>query len=222
MAAAASLALMVPAVRAQEKAASKAADSEMKDARQKGSYGIGLGLGRQLGASFPDIDVELFVQGLKDALGGKPARLTDQQIQEALQAHHEEMLAKKAKEGEAFLAENAKKPGVKILPSGLQYKVLKDGTGKTPKASDTVTVNYTGRLIDGAVFDSSAKTGQPAQFQVGNVIPGFSEALQLMKVGSRWEVYIPASLAYRASPPAGSRITPNAPLIFDLELLDVK
>jgi FKBP-type peptidyl-prolyl cis-trans isomerase len=215
MAAAASLALVVPAARAQEKAASKAADSDFKDARQKASYGIGLSIGRSLKASFPDHDQEFFTQGLKDALGGKPARLTDQQIQEAVQTYQREI-------GQAFLAENAKKPGVKTLPSGLQYKVLKEGTGKTPKATDTVTVNYEGRLMDNNVFDSSAKTGQPARFQVGGVISGFREALLAMKAGSKWQVFIPANLAYGASPPAGSRIPPDAPLIFDLELLDVQ
>jgi FKBP-type peptidyl-prolyl cis-trans isomerase len=135
------LALVVPAARAQEKAAPKAADSEMKDARQRASYGIGVSVAKSLTASFPDLDQDLFMQGLQEAFGGKPARLTDQQIQEAIQAYQQEAVAKKAKEGEAFLAENAKKPGVKTLPSGLQYKVLKEGTGKVPKATDTVTVN---------------------------------------------------------------------------------
>jgi FKBP-type peptidyl-prolyl cis-trans isomerase len=222
MAAAASLALVAPAARAQEKAAPKAADSEMKDARQRGSYGIGLSVGKSLAASFPDLDQELFTQGLQDAFGGKPARLTDQQIQEAIQMYQQETVAKKAKEGETFLAENSKKPGVKTLPSGVQYKVLKEGTGKTPKATDTVSVNYEGRLIDNNVFDSSAKTGQPARFQVGGVIPGFRDALLAMKAGSKWQVFIPANLAYGASPPPGSRIPPNAPLVFDLELLDVQ
>jgi FKBP-type peptidyl-prolyl cis-trans isomerase len=222
MAATASLALMVPPVRAQEKAAPKAVDPDLKDARTKASYGIGMGLGKNLSASFPDLDVELFAQGLKDAYGGKPARLTDQQIQEALQAYQQESNARKTKEGESFLAENKKKPGVVTTTSGLQYKVLKEGTGKTPKATDTVTVNYEGRLIDNRVFDTSAKTGQPARFQVGGVIPGFKEALQLMKAGAKWEVYIPANLAYGAAPPPGSLISPNAPLIFNLELLEVQ
>jgi FKBP-type peptidyl-prolyl cis-trans isomerase len=222
MAAVTSLAIMASPVRAQEKAAPKAADSELKDARQKGSYGIGIGVGKSLSAAFPDLDLELFAQGLKDAFGGKPARLTDQQIQEALQAYQQEAVARKSKEGETFMAENKKKPGVMTTASGLQYKVLKDGTGKIPKATDTVTVNYEGRLIDNRIFDTSAKTGQPARFQVGGVIPGFKEALQLMKAGSRWEVYIPANLAYGAAPPPGSLISPNAPLIFNLELVDVQ
>jgi FKBP-type peptidyl-prolyl cis-trans isomerase len=215
------LGLVAAAAGADEKAASKVAEPELKDVRQKVSYGLGQNLGKNLATQASDLDIELFMQGLRDALGGKPPRVTDQQFQESLAAFQQEMVAKKTKEGEAFLAENKKKEGVVTLPSGLQYKVLKAGTGKTPKATDTVTVNYEGRLIDNTVFDSSAKTGKPASFQVGGVIPGFKEALQLMKSGSKWQVYIPANLAYGASPPPGSRITPNAPLIFDLELLDV-
>jgi FKBP-type peptidyl-prolyl cis-trans isomerase FklB len=216
------LGLAIAAVGADEKAAPKPADPELKDTRTKVSYGLGVSIGRTLTTQGFEIDTELFSQGLKDALGGKNVRLTDQQIQEAVVAYQQEIVAKKAKEGEIFLAENKKKDGVVALPSGLQYKVLKAGTGKTPKSTDTVTVNYEGRLIDKTVFDSSAKQGQPVSFQVGGVIKGFSEALQLMKVGSKWEVYIPSNLAYGASPPPGSRIMPNAPLIFDLELVDVK
>jgi FKBP-type peptidyl-prolyl cis-trans isomerase len=216
------LGVVMAAVAADEKAAPKPADPELKDVRQKASYGYGLGVGRTLMSQLPDMDWDVFSQGLKDATGAKTQRLTDQQIQEAIIAFQQEMAARKAKEGETFLAENKKKGGVVALPSGLQYKVLKEGTGKTPKATDTVTVNYEGRLIDKTVFDSSARQGQPVSFQVGGVIKGFSEALQLMKVGSKWEVYIPANLAYGASPPPGSKITPNAPLVFDVELIDVK
>jgi FKBP-type peptidyl-prolyl cis-trans isomerase len=222
MVAVAGLGLVVASVLADEKAEPKPADPELKEVRQKASYGLGLSVGRSLMTQAADIDTELFGQGLKDAFGGKTPRLTDQQIQEALVAYQQENVAKKAKEGEAFLAENKKKEGVIALPSGLQYKVLKGGTGKQPKATDTVTVNYEGRLIDKTVFDSSAKQGQPVSFQVGGVIKGFSEALQLMRVGSKWQLYIPSSLAYGATPPPGSRIPPNSPLIFDLELVDVK
>jgi len=214
--------LVASALAADEKATPKAADSGLKDVRQKASYGIGLLTGKSLMAQAANIDSDLFIQGLKDAFEKKPAQLTDQQIQEALAAFQKEMLANQAKEGENFLAENKKKEGVTTLPSGLQYKVLKQGTGKTPKATDTVSVNYEGRLIDNRVFDSSAKGGGPVSFPVNGVIKGFSEALQLMKVGSKWQVYIPANLAYGASPPQGSPIGPNAPLIFDLELMDVK
>jgi FKBP-type peptidyl-prolyl cis-trans isomerase len=219
-----SLGIVAASALAQDKDAPKGADSGLKDARQKASYGLGLSIGKNLKAQAEDLDSETFSQGLKDALAGKAPLLTEAQIQEAMLAYQQELVAKKTKEGETFLAENKKKPGVTTLPSGLQYKVIKQGTGKSPKASDTVTVNYEGRLADkdGTVFDSSAKHGGPANFQVDGVIKGFSEALQLMKVGSKWEVYIPSNLAYGPSPPPGSRITPNAPLVFDLELVEVK
>jgi FKBP-type peptidyl-prolyl cis-trans isomerase len=218
------LGIVAASALAQEKEAPKGADSELKDTRQKASYGLGLGIGKNLKAQASDLDTDAFTQGLKDAWAGKTPLLNDTQIQEAMVAYQQDLVTKKAKEGETFMAENKKKPGVTTLPSGLQYKVIKQGTGKSPKASDTVTVNYEGRLADkgGTVFDSSAKHGGPASFQVDGVIKGFSEALQLMKVGSKWEVYIPSNLAYGASPPPGSRISPNAPLVFDLELVDVK
>jgi FKBP-type peptidyl-prolyl cis-trans isomerase FklB len=216
-----SLGLIVSAAFAQEKEAQKGAETELKDVRQKASYGLGLSIGKNLKTQATDIDSETFSQGLKDALAGKTPLLTDSQIQEAMQAYQQELVARKTKEGENFLTENKKKEGVKTLPSGLQYKVIKDGSGKVPKPSDTVTVNYEGRLIDKTVFDSSSKRG-PATFPVDGVIKGFSEALQLMKVGSKWQVYIPSNLAYGASPPQGSGIAPNAPLVFDLELVDIK
>jgi FKBP-type peptidyl-prolyl cis-trans isomerase len=215
------LGLVVASALAQEKGAPKS-DLELKDARQKASYGLGLGIGKNLKAQASDLDSDAFSQGLRDALGGKTPLLNDAQIQEAMMAYQQELVAKKAKEGETFLEENKKKPGVTTLKSGLQYKVLKQGTGKMPKASDTVTVNYEGRLVNNTVFDSSAKHGGPASFQVDGVIKGFSEALQLMKVGSKWEVYVPSNLAYGASPPPGSGIAANSPLIFNLELVDVK
>jgi FKBP-type peptidyl-prolyl cis-trans isomerase len=210
---------------AQERETTKGADtSGLRDVRQKASYGLGLSFGKNLKTQAGDLDTETFFQGLKDALSDKAPLMTDAQIQESILAYQQELVAKKAKEGESFLAENKKKPGVTTLPSGLQYKVIKQGTGKSPKATDTVTVNYEGRLADKdrTVFDSSAQHGGPASFQVDGVIKGFSEALQLMKVGSKWEVYIPSNLAYGAQPPPGSRITPNAPLVFELELVDVK
>jgi len=198
--------------------------SGLKDARQKASYGIGLSIGKNLKSQADDLDSEVFIQGLKDALSGKPPMLTDKQIEESVIAYQQDLVSRKIKEGEAYLAENKKKPGVTTLPSGLQYKVIKQGTGKQPKPGDTVTVNYEGRLTDkeGTVFDSSAKHGGPASFQVDGVIKRFSEALKMMKVGSKWEVCIPSNLAYGPTPPQGSRITPNAPLVFDLELVDVK
>jgi FKBP-type peptidyl-prolyl cis-trans isomerase len=227
MVAVVSLALLVASALAQEKGAPKAADAELKDARQKASYGIGLSIGKNLKNQGISIDLDPFSQGLRDALAGTPSRLSDQQIQEALQAFQKEvsakqaeMVAKQAKEGETFLAENKKKAGVKSTASGLQYKVIKEGAGKTPKATDSVMVNYEGRLVDGTVFDSSAQHPNQEPFEVGKVIKGFSEALQLMKVGSKWEIYIPANLAYGATPPPG--LPPNAPLIFNIELKGVQ
>jgi FKBP-type peptidyl-prolyl cis-trans isomerase len=155
--------------------------------------------------------------------------MTDKQIGETMTAFQQNMQAKQMekarvageknkREGEAFLAENSKKPGVVTLPSGLQYKVITEGKGKLAKATSMVATNYTGRLIDGSEFDSSLKHGKPAQFRVNGVIKGWSEALQLMRVGSKWELYIPPSLAYGENG-AGGVIPPNATLIFELELL---
>src|SRR4051794_10774080 len=138
------LGLVVASALTQEKGAPKS-DSDLKDARQKASYGLGLGIGKNLKAQAGDLDSDAFSQGLKDALAGKTPLLTDSQVQEAMLAYQQELVAKKAKEGETFLAENKKKAGVTTLASGLQYKVIKQGTGKTPKSNDTVTVNYEGR-----------------------------------------------------------------------------
>jgi FKBP-type peptidyl-prolyl cis-trans isomerase FklB len=138
------------------------------------------------------------------------------------QAERTKQLAEKnKKEGEAFLAANKTKEGIKTLPSGLQYKVIKEGTGKTPTAEDTVVTNYRGTLTDGTEFDSSYKRGQPATFPVKGVIPGWTEALQLMKEGSKWELFIPSNLAY-GEQGAGGVIGPNAALIFEIELISVK
>jgi len=217
-----SLGVLAASARADEKAAPKAAAPDSKDVRQKASYGYGWLFGKQLVNQKMDFDSEIFIQGLKDAFAKKPGQYSDAEIEEAMRAHNQEIVEKKAKEGEVFLAENKKKPDVKTLPSGLQYKVIKQGTGKTPKATDTVSVNYTGRLVDNSVFDSSANSGGPASFEVGKVIPGFAEALQLMTPGSKWEIYIPSKLAYGANPRPGGPIGPNAALIFEVELLNVK
>jgi FKBP-type peptidyl-prolyl cis-trans isomerase FklB len=206
--------------------APKPAPDSLKTDRQKASYGIGLSIGTQVQSLDPDLNS--LVQGIKDSIAGQPA-LSDKEIQSAVAAYQQELQAKRAKvaeemakKGPAFLAENKKKPGVVTTDSGLQYKVLKEGTGKVAKATDTAVVNYEGRLIDGTVFDSSAKHGgKPADFPVGRVIKGFSEALQLMKTGSKWQLYVPTELAYGANPPT-AKIPPNSPLIFDLEVVDVK
>ena len=176
----------------------------LKNQKDKISYIIGMDIGTNLKKQSIDIDSNILAKGVKDALAGTKPLLTEQEIQETMMAFQKEMMAKQEeigkknkKEGEAFLAENKKKEGVKTLPSGLQYKVIKAGTGKKPKLSDTVTAHYRGTLIDGTEFDSSYKRGQPATFPVsGGMIPGWTEALQLMEEGAKWQLFIPSNLAY--------------------------
>jgi FKBP-type peptidyl-prolyl cis-trans isomerase FklB len=216
-------------------------EPELKTLDQKFAYSIGLSIGRSMKADDLALDPDLIAKGIKDSVGGKPA-LTDEQIvevqkafQQLMMAKQQELMAKQAaakgaamgdpaknlKAGRDFLAANKAKPGVTTLPSGLQYKVLKSGTGKTPRLSDSVLAHYKGTLIDGTEFDSSYKRGQAAEFPVSGVIPGWIEILQKMKVGDKWEVYIPTELAYGANP-RGGVIKPNDALIFEMELVDVK
>ncbi|KAF0145710.1 MAG: FKBP-type peptidyl-prolyl cis-trans isomerase FklB [Nitrospirae bacterium] len=204
---------------------------EFKTQKDKVSYSIGLDIGNNLKRQSVDINPDAFAKGLKDAFAGRKPLMTEQEIRETMTAFQQEMIAKQLerskglgeknkKEGEAFLAGNKKKEGVVALPSGLQYKVIKEGEGKTPKATDTVTVNYRGTLVDGTEFDSSYKRGQAADFQVGSVIAGWTEALKLMKEGAKWQLFIPAALAY-GERGAGNAIGPNAVLIFEIELISV-
>jgi FKBP-type peptidyl-prolyl cis-trans isomerase FklB len=205
----------------------------LKNQKEKVSYSIGLNVGRKLGDDLKkqsiDIDPNLITKGIQDALVGAKPLLTDQEIQETMIAFQKEMMAKweeigkkNKADGEAFLAGNKKKEGVKTLPDGLEYKVINAGTGKKPKADDTVTVNYRGTLINGTEFDSSYKRGQPATFPVsGGMIKGWSEALQLMQEGAKWELFIPSNLAY-GERGMGGIIGPNATLIFEVELVSIK
>ena len=200
----------------------------LKSQKEKVSYIIGMDIGMNLKKQAIDIDSNILVRGMKDALSGAKPLLTEQEIQEAMVAFQKEMMAKQSEvakknkaEGEAFLAENKKKEGVKTLPSGLQYKVIKAGTGKKPKSTDTVTANYRGTLINGTEFDSSYKRGQPASFPVSGVIPGWTEALQLMEVGAKWQLFIPSNLAY-GEQGAGRDIGPNSTLIFEVELVSIQ
>jgi FKBP-type peptidyl-prolyl cis-trans isomerase FklB len=199
--------------------------------KDKQSYAIGLNVGKSLHRDDIVIEPKFLLQGLQDALADGKVQLTDDQIKTvmtALQTEvHQKQEAKRLaltesnkKEGAAFLAENAKKEGVVTLPSGLQYKVLTAGTGPKPTATDQVVCNYRGTLLDKTEFDSSYKRGQPATFPVSGVIKGWTEALQLMPVGSKWELFIPADLAYgeRGQGP----IAPTATLVFDVELLSIK
>jgi len=200
--------------------------------QEKLGYAIGLQIGSQLAATKDAMKTEALVLGIKDALENRQPRLTNEEMQAAKMAFQQEVQERAQKEiaqlaeknmveGENFLAENKGKEGVVTLPSGLQYKVLKAGTGATPSATDTVVTHYTGRLINGQVFDSSVQRGEPATFPVNGVIAGWTEALQKMKEGGKWELYIPAKLAY-GERGAGQVIPPNAVLIFEIELLEVK
>jgi FKBP-type peptidyl-prolyl cis-trans isomerase FklB len=201
---------------------------ELKDNKDKASYSIGLNIGSNLKRQNVELNTDAFMAGMKDALDGKKPLLNDQEVKEAMTNLEKDMQQKQAAaaqknlaEGEKFLEENKKKPGVKTTASGLQYKVEKEGTGAQPKATDTVTVNYRGTLINGTEFDSSYKRGQPATFPVSGVIKGWTEALQLMKTGAKYQLFIPPNLAY-GERSAGREIPPNSTLIFDVELLDVK
>ena len=200
----------------------------LKDQKDKVSYVIGMDIGNNLKKQSVSVNSKIVAKGIEDALAGAKPLLTEQEVQETMMAFQKEMMAKQAEvakknktEGEAFLAENKKKEGVKALPSGLQYKVIKAGTGKKPKLNDTVTVHYRGTLIDGTEFDSSYKRGQPVTFQVNGVIPGWTEALQLMEQGAKWQLFIPSNLAY-GEKGAGGVIGPNATLIFEIELISIQ
>ncbi len=194
----------------------------------KASYAIGLQIGQQLKDSgLKDLDINAIKQGLEDVLTEKQPILPLNELHDALRQIHERAMAEKKKEAEKaaqagidFLKENLTKEGVKSTESGLQYNILKEGDGKIPAATDTVRVHYTGKLIDGTVFDSSVERGQPAEFPVNGVIRGWVEALQLMPVGSKWRLYIPQELAY-GSQGAGASIPPFSTLIFDVELLAI-
>src|SRR4026207_122507 len=200
---------------------------QLKDQKDKVSYSIGMQIGFNLGRQKVDINPDILAAGIKDAIAGKPQLTTDQvkdimaQFEKDMEQKQKQLGEKNKTEGDKYLEDNKKKPGVKTTASGLQYKVEKEGTGAQPKATDMVTVNYRGTLIDGTEFDSSYKRGQPATFPVNGVIKGWTEALQLMKVGSKYQVFVPANLAYgerSVSPELG----PNATLIFEVELLDAK
>ena len=204
----------------------------LKTQKEKESYALGMSIGTGLHRQSIPVDPAIVARGLRDAMAGAKPLMTEDEMKATLQQlkadvnKQQEAKAHVAgqagrKEGDAFLSANKAKPGVTALPDGLQYKVLKEGTGPKPTASDTVTVNYKGTLVNGTEFDSSYKRGQPATFPVGGVIKGWTEALQLMPVGSKWELYIPADLAYGDNPPPGAPITPGATLVFEVELLSI-
>jgi FKBP-type peptidyl-prolyl cis-trans isomerase len=204
-----------------------------KDKKDRSSYALGMNIGKSFHQSDLDLNLDQLMQGIRATIsGGTNALLNETEQMEAVRSLQQEVRTRQEEkrkvggeknkiEGEKFLAQNAKKPGVVTLPSGLQYKVIKEGTGPMPKTTDQVKCTYRGTLIDGTEFDSSAKHGgQPSTFHVTGVIKGWVEALQLMKVGSKWELYIPSNLAY-GERGSGPLILPNAALVFDLELLEI-
>ena len=211
---------------------------ELTTPKQRVSYSIGANIGGNFKRQEIDVDVKALAAGVTDALAGKTA-LTEAEMRDVMMAFQREMQTKmearekaleeqhakaapeNLKKGEEFLAANAKKEGVKTTPSGLQYKVLKSGSGKTPKATDTVKTHYHGTLIDGTVFDSSVERGEPVSFPVNGVIPGWTEALQMMKEGDKWQLTVPSKLAY-GERGAGDKIGPNTVLIFDVELIAIE
>jgi FKBP-type peptidyl-prolyl cis-trans isomerase FklB len=200
---------------------------QLKDQKDKVSYSIGLNIGFNLGRQNVQVNPDVLAAGIKDAIAGKPQLNTDQ-VKEVMATFEKDMQQKQkaageknASEGAKFLEENKKKEGVKATASGLQYKVLKEGAGPQPKETDTVTVNYRGTLINGTEFDSSYKRGQPATFPLNGVIKGWTEGLQLMKTGSKYQFFVPANLAY-GDRNVGPDIAPNSTLIFEVELIGVK
>ncbi|WP_165226938.1 FKBP-type peptidyl-prolyl cis-trans isomerase [Aquisphaera insulae] len=209
-----------------------AAPVQLKSLKEKASYGYGFMMGQNMKKQGVDLDPVLLARGLADAFGGNEALLKEPEIQASIQEFARQVQAKQASmagkaaesnkaEGVKFLAENKKKPGVTTTASGLQYKVIKQGTGPKPKASDTVTVHYEGKLLDGTVFDSSIKRGEPIEFPLSGVIKGWTEGVQLMPVGSTYQFFIPSELAYGESPRPGGPIPPNAVLTFEVQLIKI-
>src|ERR1700676_2336145 len=225
-----------PTPKPQTTPASKATGTKtplaLKTDKDKVSYAIGVNIGKSMRKDTVDVDPAIFSRGMKDAMAGGKLLLTDDEIKATLTKLQTELRARQEvamqkagdinkKAGDDFLAQNKTKEGVVALPDGLQYKVLKQGNGPKPTATDSVVCNYRGTLLDGTEFDSSYKRGQPATFPVNGVIKGWTEAVQLMPVGSKWQLFIPADLAY-GNRGAGADIGPNATLIFEVELLSIQ
>jgi FKBP-type peptidyl-prolyl cis-trans isomerase FklB len=206
---------------------------KLKTEKDKVSYAIGLSVGHNLKRDSLEVDTSIVMRGIKDAVAGGKTLLTDDEVKQVMTTLQADLRKKQEekiqaateankKESETFLAANKNNEGVVTLPSGLQYKILKEGTGPRPTATDSVVCNYRGTLLDGTEFDSSYKRGQPVTFPVSKVIKGWTEALQLMPVGSRWQLFVPAELAYGLRGAAGGTIGPNATLIFEVELISIE
>jgi FKBP-type peptidyl-prolyl cis-trans isomerase FklB len=204
---------------------------ELATDKEKINYSIGYQIGGDFKRQGVELDPDLVVKGIQDAVQGKTPRMTATEMRKTLvdlkkkieaddRKERREKAEKSRAEGEAYLAQNAKKDGVVALPSGLQYKVLAEGKGKSPAPTDNVTVHYRGTLVDGTEFDNSDKRGKPATFQADRVIAGWKEALLLMKEGAKWQLFVPSKLGY-GERGAGSKIPPNSALIFEVELISV-
>ena len=228
------MALAGLALLACDKIDTKSGSRELKTQKEKVSYGIGMDIGQSFkhqSLSDKDVDFDKLKMGIQDVVNDVKPLLSDSQLQTVMNDFRKELMARQdsvnhkkgeenMKAGEEFLAKNAKEPGVVVTASGLQYKIITEGKGKKPDSTSTVTVHYTGTLLDGTEFDSSVKRGQPATFPVNGVIKGLTEALQLMPVGSKWKLFIPAALGY-GQRGAGQKIGPNSALIFEVELLSI-
>lgn len=205
---------------------------DMKTQKDKVSYSIGMDIGKNLKQNNVEVDVQFLAQGIKDILEGRQVLLADSEVQTVMAKFQQEMMEKQMKvmqqqsetnkkEGQKFLEENKKVQGVVTLPSGLQYQVIKSGNGESPKVTDKVKCHYVGKLLNGTEFDNSYTRGEPAVFPLNGVIKGWTEALQLMKVGDKWKLFIPSELAY-GDQGAGQAIPPGATLIFEVELLGIE
>jgi FKBP-type peptidyl-prolyl cis-trans isomerase FklB len=222
-----------PAAKTGAATAKTQAPLTLKTPKEKASYAIGMNIGKNLKRDSVEVDPAVLYRGLKDAFAGNKLLMNDEEAKAALMALQTEVRAKEEakvktlgvenkKTGEAFLAANKTKEGVVTLPSGLQYKIIKEGTGPKPTAEDTVLCHYRGTLVDNTEFDSSYKRGEPLKIPVGGVIKGWTEAIQLMPVGSKWQLYIPSDLAYGERGAPGSPIGPNSALVFDVELISIE
>lgn len=212
---------LAPVYYATQNPASATTVNANASAAEKISYALGYEVASQ---TSEDLDLESFIVGIRSGHAKDKPAYTEEELQQAFEQFQKELQQKqleKEKTADAFLTENAKKEGVKTTASGLQYKITKEGTGAAPTASSTVKVHYTGKLVDGTVFDSSVERGEPIEFPLGQVIPGWTEGLQLMKPGGKATLYIPAKLAYGEQGIPGT-IPPNSTLIFDVELLEAK
>jgi FKBP-type peptidyl-prolyl cis-trans isomerase FklB len=222
-----------PAAKPGSTTAKKPAVLALQTQKDKASYAIGLNIGRSMHKDSVDVDPNILLRGMKDGLAGAKPLLTDDEVRATMislqtdvrkrQEEKMQALSEANKtQGEAFLAENKTKEGVVTLPSGLQYKILTEGTGPKPAATDTIVCNYKGTLLDNTEFDSSYKRGQPLTIQVNGVIKGWTEALQLMPVGSKWQLFIPPDLGYGTRGGPGGGIGPNATLVFEVELMSIQ